>query len=227
MNDEIEVVVSDARKSMGSARLVKTNHQFYIHWNGLIIDFKRHEYVSGIRIIDENYLFIWAFTIEGEPINAWVLDTHGQINHSFHAGNAISAVVMNDTGIWIGYGDEGIFGDGISTEALVCFSKEGTVRFRYNQEVRKGPVLHDCDVMCASEKGVWVISSIDGRLVHVQVDGRIDSYPMPRHLLDCSSLTIENGVAYVGNEEKIYRWPFKERRRAEVFQNETNNKRVY
>ncbi|VXB19706.1 conserved hypothetical protein [Exiguobacterium sp. 8H] len=221
MNDEIEVVDSDARKSLGSARLVKTNHQFYIHWNGLIMDFKRHEYVAGIRIIDENHLFIWAFTLEGEPINAWVLDADGDIKHSFHAGNAIAVVVINETGIWIGYGDEGIFGEGVSTEALVCLSTEGAVRFRYNQEIRKAPVLHDCDVMCASEKGVWVISSIDGRLVHVQVDGRIDSYPMPRHLLDCSSLTIENGVAYVGNEEKIYRWPFKERRRAEVFQNET------
>ncbi|ACQ69159.1 hypothetical protein EAT1b_0226 [Exiguobacterium sp. AT1b] len=216
MNDEIEVVDSDARKSIGSARLVKTNHQFYIHWNGLIMDFKGHEYVAGIRIIDENYLFIWAFTIEGEPINAWVLDADGDINHSFHAGNAIAAVVMNDTGIWIGYGDEGIFGDGISTEALVCFSKEGAVRFRYNREVRKAPVLHDCDVMYASEKGVWVISSIEGRLVYVHANGRIDSYPMPRHLLDCSSLTIEDGVAYVENEEKIYRWPFKERKRAEI-----------
>lgn len=203
---------------MGSARLVKSNHQFYIHWNGLIIDFKRHEYVSDIRIIDENYLFIWAFTIEGEPINAWVLDTHGQINHSFHAGNAIAAVVMNDTVIRIGYGDEGIFGDGISTEALVCFSKEGTVRFRYNQEVRNASVLHDCDVMYASEAGVWVISSIDARLVHVQMNGRIDSYPMPRHLLDCSSLMIEDGVAYVEKEEKVYRWPFKERERAELFE---------
>ncbi|MFN3632844.1 hypothetical protein [Exiguobacterium profundum] len=222
MNDEIEMIDSDTRKSMSSARLLKSNHQFYIHWNGLIIDFKRHEYVSGIRIFDENHLFIWAFTLEGEPINAWVLDADGGIKHSFHAGNAIAAVVMNDTGIWIGYGDEGIFGDGISTEALVCFSTEGTVRFRYNQEVRKAPVLHDCDVMCASTNGVWVISSIDARLVHVHMNGRIDSYPMPRHLLDCSSLMIEDGVAYVEKEEKVYRWPFKKRERAEVLQNQTN-----
>lgn len=222
MNDEIEMIDSDTRKSMSSARLLKSNHQFYIHWDELIIDFKRHEYVAGIRIIDENHLFIWAFTLEGEPINAWVLDADGGIKHSFHAGNAIAAVVMNDTGIWIGYGDEGIFGDGISTEALVCFSTEGTVRFRYNQEVRKVPVLHDCDVMCASTNGVWVISSIDARLVHVHMNGRIDSYPMPRHLLDCSSLMIEDGVAYVEKEEKVYRWPFKKRERAEVLQNQTN-----
>ena len=134
----------------------------------------------------------------------------------FHAGNAIAAVVMNDTGIWIGYGDEGIFGDGISTEALVCFSKEGTVRFRYNQEVRKAPVLHDCGVMYASKKGVWVISSIDSRLVHVDVNGLIDFYPMPRHLLDCSSLMIEDGVAYVMKDEQVYRWPFEDRKRAEL-----------
>lgn len=217
MNDEIEVVDSNGRKSMGSARLVKANHQFYIHWNGLIMDFKCHKYVVGIRIIDENHLFIWAFTLEGEPINAWVLDADGDIKHSFHAGNAIAVVVINEAGIWIGYGDEGIFGEGISTEALVCFSTEGAVCFRYNREVRKAPVLHDCDVMCASEKGVWVISSIDGRLVHVHANGRIDSYPMPRHLLDCSSLTIEDGdVAYVENEEKIYRWSLKEKKRAEL-----------
>ncbi|WP_214878331.1 hypothetical protein [Exiguobacterium sp. ERU653] len=220
MNDEIEVVDSDTRKSMGSARLVKSNHHFYIHWNGLIMDFNRHEYVAGIRIIDENHLFIWAFTLEGEPTNAWVLDVDGDIKHSFHAGNAIEAVEINDTGIWVGYGDEGIFGEGISTEALVCFSKEGTVRFQYNQEVRKAPVLHDCDVMCTSEKGVWVISSIDGRLVHVHANGWIEIYPMPRHLLDCSSLMIEDGVAYVEKEGQIYRWPFKERERAEVFQND-------
>ncbi|WP_214692323.1 hypothetical protein [Exiguobacterium sp. s160] len=216
MNDEIEVVDFDMQKSMGSARLVKSNHRFYINWDELVIDLKRHEYVSGIRIIDENHFFIWAFTLEGEPTNAWVLDTHGQINHSFHAGNAIATVVMNDTGIWIGYGDEGIFGEGISTEALVCFSKEGSVRFRYNQEVRKAPVLHDCDVMYASEKGVWVISSIDARLVHVHMNGRIDSYPMPRHLLDCSSLMIEDGVAYVMKDEQVYRWPFEDRKRAEL-----------
>lgn len=99
MNDEIEVVDFDMQKSMGSARLVKSNHRFYINWDELVIDLKRHEYVSGIRIIDVNHLFIWAFTLEGEPTNAWVLDTHGQIDHSFHAGNAIAAVVMNDRGI--------------------------------------------------------------------------------------------------------------------------------
>ncbi|MGE6491368.1 hypothetical protein ACQKD4_06625 [Exiguobacterium sp. NPDC077395] len=216
MNDEIEVVDFDLQKSMGSARLVKSNHRFYINWDELVIDLKQHEYVSGIRIIEESHLFIWAFTLEGELTNVWVIDADGDIKHSFHAGNAIAAVVMNDTGIWIGYGDEGIFGDGISTEALVCFSKEGTVRFRYNQEVRKAPVLHDCDVMCASTNGVWVISSIDARLVHVKMNGRIDSYPMPRHLLDCSSLMIEDGVAYVEKDEQVYRWPFEDRKRAEL-----------
>ena len=220
MNQHREVVDFDTRESRGTAILIESDHRFYIELNESVISLNHYKHVSGIRIIDENHLFIWAFTLEGEPINAWVLDADGDIKHSFHAGNAIAVVVINEAGIWIGYGDEGIFGEGISTEALVCFSKEGAVCFRYNREVRKAPVLHDCDVMCASEKGVWVISSIDGRLVHVQVDGRIDSYPMPRHLLDCSSLTIDNGVAYVGNEEKIYRWPFKERRRAEVFQNE-------
>ncbi|WP_214820694.1 hypothetical protein [Exiguobacterium sp. EBG647] len=67
---------------------------------------------------------------------------------------------------------------------------------------------------------MWVISSIDGRLVHVQMNGRIDSYPMPRHLLECSSLMIEDGVAYVEKEDMIYRWPFKERERAELIVNQ-------
>lgn len=102
MNDKIEVVDFDMQKSMGSARLVKSNHRFYINWDELVIDLKRHEYLSGIRIIDENHFFIWAFTLEGEPTNAWVIDADGDIKHSFHVGNAIAAVVMNDTGIWIG-----------------------------------------------------------------------------------------------------------------------------
>lgn len=216
MYQQRELVDFDIQELMGTANLVQSDHHFYIEWNESVISLNHHKHVSGIRIIDKNHLFIWAFTLEGEPINAWVLNARGHIKHSFHAGNAIAAVAMNDTGIWVGYGDEGIFGKGISTNALVCFSKEGAVRFRYNQEVRKAPVLHDCDVMCASEKGVWVISSIDGRLVHAHANGRIDSFPMPRHLLDCSSLTIEDGVAYVVKEEQVYRWPFNDRKRAEL-----------
>lgn len=187
-----------------------------VYWNERTLRLPFHLSSPFIRLLDSETFVVVDVTIEEKPVNAWVIDKQGNVIHSFHAGNAIGSVAVNDTGIWIGYVDEGVFGEGISTEALVCFSRTGKVLHRYQSDFLRPPTIVDCELLQADRTGVWLCPSIWYDLIHIDVTGRLNQYKTPKLIHDSSALTIQGQVGYFVKDEMLYRWPFGERKRPDI-----------
>lgn len=187
-----------------------------VYWNERTLRLPFQLCSPFIRLLDSETFLVVDVTLEETPVNAWVIDGRGSILHSFHAGNAIGAVAVNDTGIWIGYADEGVFGEGISTEALVCFSRSGEVLQRYQSDFVRPPTIVDCELLQADRTGVWLCPSIWYDLIHIDLIGRLNKYKTPKLLHDSSALTIQGQVGYFVKDGLLYKWPFGARKRPDV-----------
>lgn len=187
-----------------------------VYWNKRTIRLPFHLSSPFIRLLDSETFLVVDVTHDGTPVNVWVIDGRGSILHSFHAGNAIGAVAVNDTGIWIGYADEGVFGEGVSTEALVCFSHTGNVLHRYQSDLIRPPTIVDCELLQANRTGVWLCPSIWYDLIHIDVTGRLNKYKTPKRLHDSSALTIQGQIGYFVKDGLLYAWPFGARKRPDI-----------
>lgn len=208
--------IIDADLSGGEVIVLVDQDGPVVYWNERMIRLPFHLNSPFIRLLDSETFLVVDVTHEGTPGNAWVIDGRGSILHSFHAGNAIGAVAVNDTGIWIGYADEGVFGEGISTEALVCFSRTGEVLQRYQSDFVRPPTIVDCELLQANQTGVWFCPSIWYNLIHVDLTGRLNKYKTPKRLHDSSALTIQGQVGYFVKDGLLYKWPFGARKRPDV-----------
>ncbi|XCA82118.1 TetR family transcriptional regulator [Exiguobacterium mexicanum] len=187
-----------------------------VNWNERTLRLPFHLSSPFIRLLDSEMFLVVDVTLEETPVNTWVIDERGKVLHSFHAGNAIGAVSVNDTGIWIGYADEGVFGEGISTEALVCFSHTGNVLHRYHSDLIRPPTIVDCELLQANQTGVWLCPSIWYDLIHVDSTGRLNKYKTPKLLHDSSALTVRGQIGYFVKDGLLYRWPFGKRERSHL-----------
>ena len=64
-----------------------------------------------------------------------------------------------DGRIWVSYGDEAVFGEGIGTEGLVCFDAAGDPLFKYNTYARARSLPDIADCYCinvTSNDEVWL-----------------------------------------------------------------------
>jgi hypothetical protein len=83
-------------------------------------------------------------------------------------GDAIQDVQTTADGyIWVSYFDEGVFGNGIGTNGLVCFDAEGKDIFRFSEfaETANLPHIDDCYAMNVSGNKTWLSYYSDFPLV--------------------------------------------------------------
>ena len=87
-------------------------------------------------------------------------DGAGALLRTLNLGDAIEDLqTLPDGRIWVSYFDEGVYGEGISTQGLVCFDRSGTAVFRYRQRADsyKLPPIDDCYALNVAMNGdVWV-----------------------------------------------------------------------
>jgi hypothetical protein len=98
--------------------------------------------------------------------NAHVFDETGKMLYGFIAGDGIEHVQTTAKGeIWIGFFDEGVFGDpartgGLAAAGVVCLSAQGDVLFRYSDQIAEPqgiPLIDDCYALnVADENEVWL-----------------------------------------------------------------------
>ncbi|TCI65206.1 MULTISPECIES: hypothetical protein [unclassified Exiguobacterium] len=202
---------------LGDELIILVDKEFpVVYWNERTLRLPVQLSSPFIRLLNSETFLLVDVTMEETPVNAWVIDERGTFLHAFHAGNAIGAVAVNESGIWIGYVDEGVFGEGISTEALVCFSRTGEVLQRYQSDFVRPPTIVDCELLQADRTGVWLCPSIWYELIHIDVTGRLKKYKTPKRLHDSSALTIQGQVGYFVKDGLLYSWPFGERKRPDV-----------
>jgi hypothetical protein len=98
--------------------------------------------------------------------NAHVFDETGKKLYGFIAGDGIEHVQTNANGeIWVGFFDEGVFGDptrtgGLAAAGVVCFSPQGEVLFRYADQIADLhgiPPIDDCYALnVVDQNEVWL-----------------------------------------------------------------------
>lgn len=108
--------------------------------------------------------------------NASIYSANGSLLRSFHVGDAIQDVQVDEAGaIWVSFFDEGVFSAEDPAQAgLVCFNEEGQILFKYNElaaednKASQAPFIADCYAMnVRSQQEVWFYSYIDFPLVQL------------------------------------------------------------
>jgi hypothetical protein len=98
--------------------------------------------------------------------NAHVFNRTGRKLYGFKAGDGIEHVQTTASGeIWIGFFDDGVFGDplrtgGLGAAGLICLNAQGEVLFRYADQIaeRQGiPAIDDCYALnIVNQSEVWL-----------------------------------------------------------------------
>lgn len=99
---------------------------------------------------------------------ARIFDNSGTMLRALNLGDAIEDIqTTRDGHIWVGYFDEGVFGNGIGQAGTICFDSEGNALFRYNELASKQalPDISDCYTMNVEENVVWLCYYTDFPLV--------------------------------------------------------------
>ncbi|MGO9336792.1 MAG: hypothetical protein ACLPY1_04705 [Terracidiphilus sp.] len=137
--------------------------------------------------------WILAFSRGGR---ANVYSTAGALIRILNIGDAIEHLqTLPDGRIWVGYFDEGVYGEGISTQGLVCFDRFGEPVFRYGEcaAIHKLPRIDDCYALNVAMNGdVFVNYYSDFPLVLIR-DLEVD-----QHWIEFGSLG--NAFAISGNQ---------------------------
>ncbi|MGP1281743.1 MAG: hypothetical protein ACTS1X_02090 [Parasphingopyxis sp.] len=120
----------------------------------MTIPLVRHPLID--RFPDGHWL-VTSTRAERDEKNATVLFPDGQRSHSFSLGDGIEHVrCASDDTIWVGYFDEGVFGNTIGAGGIVQFDWKGKWLWKYNdaQSSRKLGVS-DCYALSTNGTEVW------------------------------------------------------------------------
>jgi hypothetical protein len=141
-----------------------------LHWNGSGFD------ETVFHVPEMGYLYHaqpfgdgWLLG-EARGGNAQFFDRTGnRVLHKLDLGDASEHIQTTETGqIWVAYFDEGVFGNGIGGEGLVCFDFKGQALFKYAEFANKLnlPAIDDCytlNIDC--DNNVWICYYSDFPLV--------------------------------------------------------------
>ncbi len=109
--------------------------------------------------------------------NAWLISPGGSIVSSFCAGDGIQSVQVDGSGrVWVGYFDEGVFGNfgwgsadsppPLGQPGLVCWSITGERLYDYSPPPGFGPI-DDCYAMSVGGDELWTCYYSDFPVVRV------------------------------------------------------------
>lgn len=121
--------------------------------------------------------------VRNEQDNAFVYGRNGRLLRSFPLGDGIKHVqTLPDGRIWVGYFDEGIFGNTgwktkpwvheAATNGLACFDSVGRLLWRYRPPP-DGNHISDCAALNATDAGVWACTYTNYPVTRIQPDGTV------------------------------------------------------
>jgi hypothetical protein len=110
--------------------------------------------LSFVQQIGEHWLLV-----EGRGGAGRIYARDGVQLKTLDLGDAIQDVQTTADGrIWVSYFDEGVFGNGIGSNGLVCFDFEGNDVFRFEElaQATRLPHIDDCYALNATQGEVWL-----------------------------------------------------------------------
>lgn len=123
-----------------------------------------------VQQLGENWLLVNAIVCNDTDPNAFIYKEDGSLLHSFHVGHGVEHVQVTENGdIWVGYYDEGIYGDfELAQTGLNCFNQKGDLifEFSFSDEV---PIIDCCYALnAASDEEVYTYYYSDFPLVQIK-----------------------------------------------------------
>ena len=171
---------------------------------------------SGLLAFDRLPNGCWAIAetrcSPGED-NLRILQPDGVVAGRFCIGDGVKHLQCdNRGGIWVGYFDEGVYGnmgwewhsgrpEPIGAAGLNCFSARGDVVWRLRPS-RTQPAISDCYALNVSWEAAWACYYTDFPILRVEPDG--DVHLWSRGIRGVQSLIVkaEHAVLFGGNGEE-------------------------
>lgn len=101
-----------------------------------------------IQRLNNNWLLVNGRAEDQKVQNATIFDDYGTSIISFHLGDGIENLQVSESGdIWVGYFDEGVYGDTVGGSGLNCFNSNGERVFDFSDFSRGKkdiPIIDDC-----------------------------------------------------------------------------------
>lgn len=121
------------------------------------------------RFPDGRWLVISARAGDNE-FNAHILAEDGQPTRSFALGDGIEHVrCAQDGTIWVGYFDEGVFGDSAGSGGIVQFDANGQALWSYNDSEGAGQsFIDECYALTLAEDEIWACFYSDFPILRVK-----------------------------------------------------------
>jgi hypothetical protein len=198
--DSYKIIDADWKDDYGLVVILKEKRQFMILLNDdniLTPPLKLHYPI--MRWIDKDKLLIADPRNDTRIDNIFILNlTTGTILGSFNGGDGIEDIEVSKEGIWISYFDEGVFGNGISTEGLVLFDFTGNVIFRYHSDLMDRPLIADCYAICKGKgSSIWLFPYTKFPLLQVYPESKIlNSHKVPEKLHGSKAICVRGKYAY-------------------------------
>jgi len=140
-------------------------------WRRRNFEHDRRNFFFAQPLPNEWWLLVESTTYEQTEQNACVYSTDGVQVRSFALGDAVENLQTTEDGkIWVGYFDEGVFSDPLSSVGAACFDSQGMRLFDYRKlaDSENLPAVDDCYAMnVESGESVWLCYYSDFPLVHL------------------------------------------------------------
>ncbi|MGW7263963.1 hypothetical protein [Streptomyces sp. NPDC054842] len=108
-----------------------------------------------------------------------VLDSRGRRSRTFRVGDGIEDLLVDHAGdVWVGYFDEGVYGDALSAPGLRRWSATGEPLWAY-QPLPGFDTISDCYALNVAAGTVWACPYPGFRLLEIREDGAVRARENP------------------------------------------------
>lgn len=129
---------------------------------------------DGAWIVTEGRLF------PDQATNAKLIAENGSVISDVNLGDAIQHLQSHsEGGFWVGYFDEGIFGDTLGAAGINRFDASGTITFPVGEPYHDGwplPQISDCDALNVTSDAVWICPYTDFPITRIGFDGDVRTW---------------------------------------------------
>ncbi|MFC0187079.1 hypothetical protein ACFFJY_02210 [Fictibacillus aquaticus] len=161
-----KVIDADYHHVYGYIAVVRKNRRRVFYKNSEALTLTTKISFSKVRWLTENTILLAETLADNDRPNIHIVSLEAGLLSSFHGGDCIRDVLVTADGIWISYFDQGVYGEGISTNGLVLFSQNGEVLYRYRHDNHNRVIIDDCYAICPGENGdIWLFPYYDFPLV--------------------------------------------------------------
>ncbi|MEM4992721.1 hypothetical protein WKH56_09270 [Priestia sp. SB1] len=218
--EKAKVIDADYHDEYGLLVVLKFEKSYGILFNEQLIYPRLKLDYPLIRWINNQQFILVNPINDSSEHNAFIVNSEGEMLSSFECGDCVQEIFPTDKGIWVSYSEEGIYGQGISTEGLVFFDYSGKPRFKFNKELgylsdnedEDDFIIEDCYAMCgAAEGGVWLLPYSNFNLIQLDKDKKISKkIKIPEKLHGTNAISFDGTITFFHSPYRtstdLYAW---------------------